>query len=127
MKHIFLLLTLISALFAGVESQNSTAYQECLKISTTNNIIGTWGQRSMGGSVGTYVSLIILSLQDVNLEGKQIPQGEVSIYDICKKTLQTNQNKNANFILGLNKIIKQENANNKLIVFTTLEELSKYH
>jgi|GEM_PF-2496924 len=124
--NILVCLFFTSTLMAGVESQNSTAYQECVKINQTNAIVGNWGSRSMGGSTGTYVSLITLSLQDINLEGKQIPKGEVSIYKVCQKALKTYDNKNNHFILGLNKIVKQENELGNLVVFTTLEELSKY-
>jgi len=124
--NILVCLFFTSALIAGIESQNSTAYQECMKINQTNSIVGNWGNKSMGGSTGTYVSLITLSLQDINLEGKENPKGEVSIYKVCQKALKVYDNKNNNFILGLNKIIKQENQLGNLIVFTTLEELAKY-
>ena len=123
---IYILVFSIVPVVAGVESQNDTAYQECFKISKTNSIVGKFGSRSIGGSTGTYVSLIILSLQDINLEGKKLPKDQISIYEVCKKAYKQNNNAKHDFILTLNKIIKQENEQGKLIVFTTLQELLQY-
>ncbi len=127
MKKVFVLLAIINNLLFGfdVSSQNSTVYQECKKITDTPKIIGNFGQKSMGGSTGTYVSLIILSLQDVNLENKKIPYKDTSIYQICKKfLLKAKSRKKYDYILVLNDVIKEENNKGKLITFTTLEEMS---
>jgi len=126
MSKIFIFIFILHTSILGVDftSQNNTIYQECKQISNTPKIIGDFGLKSMGGSTGTYTSLIILTLQDINLQNKKNPTGEISIYQICKKFLQQIKNKKRhNYTLILNDTIKQANNDGYLIVFTTLQEL----
>lgn len=68
---------------------NRTAVNECIQITDRENEYGKFGSKSRGLSVGTHVSYILLSMQELNEfdYSKSNAEHDKSIFQICSNAL----------------------------------------